>query len=422
MVAGFVLASRGKFPLLKDPMPHRAKVRTFRFRGLTVVYEPLPGPITAVALNVRAGARFDGAVPGLAHMAEHMLFQGTAVLDQLALNRRAAEIGGSHNATTGYESIALTIEVFNEDFAGAIELLADQFYRSRVDPQRFRKECRVVLDEIRGFRDDPLDHLHERGWSTFFASPIGHPICGTIGSVRAMEPRHVARFLKRRFVNANAVLAVVGGVSEKALKQALDRHVAKDRIGEPARGNGVRRGRDGVLRLPGHERGQSFVVRFLEVDPSPKNLLALGVALDLVGADPDSTLFQVVRERYGLGYEVSAELEWGQGWGAAVLSASAGPGRAERLARIIDEVLLRSVEEGFAAGDLARARKKRRYGYAVLAERRLDRALARADCVASGFPSLEEAERMVAELEDSEIHDAWRRAVAGRSLLAMLGD
>ncbi|HEY8514333.1 MAG TPA: pitrilysin family protein [Candidatus Binatia bacterium] len=403
-------------------MPQRAKVRTFRFRGLTVVYEPLPGPITAIAINVRAGARYDGAIPGLAHMAEHMLFQGTDALDQLALNRRAAEIGGNHNATTGYESIALTIEVFNEDFEAAIELLADQFYRSRVDPQRFRKECRVVLDEIRGFRDDPLDHLHERGWCTFFGPPIGHPICGTVGSVRAMQPSDVTRFLRRRFVNANAVLAVVGGVSEEVVRRALARHVAADRVGRPARSAAVRRGRGGVLRLPGSERGQSFVVRFLEVDPAPRNLLALGIALDLVGADPDSTLFQAVRERHGLGYEVSAELEWGDGWGAAVLSASAGPGRADRLARIMDDVLERSAEEGFAPSDLARARKKRRYGYAVLAERRLDRALARADCAASGFPSLEEAQRIIATLEDAEIHAAWRRAVAGRSLLALLGD
>ncbi len=403
-------------------MPQRAKVRTFRFRGLTVVYEHLAGPITAVALNVRAGARFDGSLPGLAHMAEHMLFQGTAELDQLALNRRAAEIGGSHNATTGYESIALTIEVFNEDFASAIELLTDQFYRSRVDEQRFRKETRVVLDEIRGFRDDPLDHLHERAWTRFFGPPIGHPICGTVGSVRAMRASDVSRFLRRRFVNANAVLAVVGGVSEEVVRKALARYVAADRVGEPSRRNGVRRGSSGLLRVPGNERGQSFVVRILEVDPTPRNLLALGVALDLVGADPDSMLFQVVREHHGLGYEVSAELEWGHGWGAAVLSASAGPGRGDRLARIIDDVLQRSASEGFAPADLQRARKKRRYGYAVLAERRLDRALARADCVATGFPSLEEAEHIVARLPDAEILEAWRRAVAGRTLVAVLGD
>ena len=84
------------------------RVHRFRNRGLRVLYQHSPGPLTTIALSVRAGARFDGAHPGIAHMAEHMLFQGTASLDQVALNRRAAELGCEHNADTGYETISLT--------------------------------------------------------------------------------------------------------------------------------------------------------------------------------------------------------------------------------------------------------------------------------------------------------------------------
>ena len=81
-------------------------VTRFRSHGLRVVYQAHPGKLTAIALTVRAGARFDGQHPGLAHLTEHMLFQGTATLDQMALNRRAAELGGEHNADTGYEDIS----------------------------------------------------------------------------------------------------------------------------------------------------------------------------------------------------------------------------------------------------------------------------------------------------------------------------
>ena len=56
---------------------------------LTVLYESAPGPLTAIAVAVRAGARFDGPHPGIAHLAEHMLFQGTRSHDQAGLNRRA---------------------------------------------------------------------------------------------------------------------------------------------------------------------------------------------------------------------------------------------------------------------------------------------------------------------------------------------
>ena len=39
--------------------------RRLRHGGLTVLYDPLPGPLTALALIVRAGSRYDGAHPGI---------------------------------------------------------------------------------------------------------------------------------------------------------------------------------------------------------------------------------------------------------------------------------------------------------------------------------------------------------------------
>ncbi|MDG2304765.1 MAG: pitrilysin family protein [Candidatus Binatia bacterium] len=401
-------------------MSASATVRRFRYRGLRVVYESFPGPITAIVLSIRGGARFDGARPGLAHMAEHMLFQGTESFDQRELNRLAAECGGNHNAETGYESMELTFEVFNEDLDQALGLLAEQFYRTRIDPKRFAKERRVVLDEIRSYHDDPLDFLHERGWRAFYDDPIGRPICGTASSLRAMRPADIASFLRRFFVNTNAVLCVVGGSSEDDVRRSLRRHVLADRTGIAREGGGARGRRAGAMRVGGGPRGQGFVTRFLELDPSVENLLAVGVALDLVGADADGALFQAVREEHGLGYEVSADIEFGIGWGAAVLSASVRPGQTARLAQVMDRVLQESVEKGFDPADLARARKKRRYNHVSAGERRQDRAMALADAVVTGFPLPEEAERIVDQLDDETVIRSWRRAVAGRSLVAVL--
>src|SRR2546428_13181416 len=87
----------------------------FRHGALRVLYDPVPGPLTAIALAVRAGSRFDGPHPGIAHMTEHMLFQGTRELDQGSLNRRAGELGGEHDAEPGYRDIALHFGGFNQD-------------------------------------------------------------------------------------------------------------------------------------------------------------------------------------------------------------------------------------------------------------------------------------------------------------------
>jgi len=398
----------------------RSKPLHFRHRGLRVIYDSVPGPLTAIALSIQAGARFDGRRHGLAHMAEHMLFQGTDSLDQLALNRRAAELGGEHNADTGHEDIAITFDVFNEDFDDALALLAEQFYRTRVDPARFRKEQRVVLDEIRGRADDPAEYVHTQAWNHFFDGALAHPVSGTPSSVRSMQSSDVRRFLRRNFVHRRTVLAVSGGISRRALLQAVERHFMRGNARPASSLPRCRPGRGGVLRLKRRDVSQSYVVRMIALPRQPRQLIAAGMALDLVGSDPDSHLFQAIRERYGLGYDVSASIEWGCDWAVAVLAASGARGQSHRLVQVIDETCDLAAREGFAAADLARARKKLRYRYASLSEHRFDRAIALAEGALSGFPPPHEAQRLVEKTTHAQVDRAWRSVLRGRTLTATL--
>jgi predicted Zn-dependent peptidase len=397
------------------------RVQKFRNRGLRVMYQHIPAPLTAIALSVRAGARFDGAHPGIAHMAEHMLFQGTASLDQMALNRRAAELGGEHNADTGYETISLTFEVFNEDVSDALGLLAEQFYRSQVSDDRFRKERRVVIDEIRGRMDDPPERLHARAWGRFFRGALSHPVCGSVQSLQRMQAPDVSAFIRRHFTHAHSVLAVVGGISANAARAAVRRHFSAGSAGATSPEPRATFGKRGVVRMRGGS-GQAYVTKLIAVPPVPRRLIAVGLALDIVGSDPDSRLFQEVRERLGLGYEVSATLDWGAGWAVAIISASAARAAARRLVDAVENTCQRAGTEGFSADELQRARKKLRYRYASLAESRYDRALALAEGTLLGFPLPEEAEHIVSRMPQAEIEAAWRSVLRGRTLTAVLAE
>jgi len=392
----------------------------FRHRGLRVIYDFYPGPLTAIALSIHAGARFDGAHAGLAHMAEHMLFQGTANFDQLALNLRAAELGGEHNADTGHEDIAMTFEVFNEDFDGALALLAEQFYHTRVDPARFKKERRVVLDEIRGRADDPAEQVHTQAWNHFFRGALAHPVWGSVRNLQSMRPVDVSRFLSRNFVHRRAVLAVSGGISRRTVERAVSRHFDRGDATPPRPMPRSGPGRSGTLRMRRRSGNQAYVVRMVSLPRQPRQLIAVGIALDLVGSDPDSHLFQAIRERHGLGYDVSASIEWGYDWAVAVLAASGARGQSSRLVRVIDETCERAASEGFGADELARARKKLRYRYASLAENRLDRAIALAEGTLSGFPPPHQAQRLVEQTSHAQVERAWRTAMRGRTLTAVL--
>jgi predicted Zn-dependent peptidase len=393
--------------------------RRFRHGALTVLHDPMPGPLTGIALVVRAGSRFDGAHPGIAHMTEHMLFQGTRRFDQATLNRRAGELGGEHDADTGYEDVTLHFEVFNQDVEEALTLLAEQCFRSTVPADRFKKEQRVVIDEIRGRQEDPANYLHERAWARFFGDALGHPVCGTIASVQRMTRDAIRRFIARYFVPGNMVLSLVGGVSRRTVARALARAFPTDGPRARATPPPPRGGGSGVLRVRRRDFPQSYVVRMTSAPPRPREVLALSTALEIMGADPDARLFQEIRERLGLGYDLSTSVEHGLDWAVAVISASAARDDERRLRETIDRTC-REAAKGFAADELERARKKIRYRFARLADTRLDRALAHASREACGQPSLAATERMIESLRPSEVERAWRRALEAPTLTAIL--
>jgi predicted Zn-dependent peptidase len=393
--------------------------RRFRHGALRVLFDPVPGPLTALALVVRAGSRFDGLHPGIAHMTEHMLFQGTRGLDQATLNRRAGELGGEHDADTGYEDVTLHFEVFNDDLEEALALLAEQCFRSTVPAERFAKEQRVVVDEIRGRQEDPANYVHEHAWHRFFGDGLGHPVCGTVASVRAMTRQAVRRFVARHFVPGNMVLAVAGGVTVARVRRALAATFPRGPRGTSPRASRPVPRATGVVRLRRSDFPQAYVVRLIAAPPDPRAVLALSLAVEIVGADPDARLFQEVRERLGLGYDLSAGVEHGADWAVAVLAASAARDDERRLRDTIDRTSSEATR-GFAADEFRRARKKIRYRFARLADSRLERAVAHASREACGQPSLATTARLVASLRRAEAEAAWRRACEAPTLTTVL--
>jgi predicted Zn-dependent peptidase len=390
-----------------------------RLGQLTVLHDPMPGSLTALAIAVRAGSRYDGAHPGIAHMTEHMLFQGTRSLDQLTLNRRAGELGGEHDADTGYEDMTLHFEVFNEDVEEALALFADQLFRSTVAPDRLAKEQRVVVDEIRGRQEDAANYVHEIAWRHFVGEPLGHPVCGTITSVRRITRGAIRAFLARHFVPGNMVLAASGGVTRKALRRAVRRTFPTDGARPRPAPRLAGGGRSGTLRLHRRDLTQAYLVRLITAPASPRQALALSMALEIVGADPDARLFQEIRERLGLGYDLSAGVEQGHDWAVVALSASAARDDERRLRETVDRTCAEAAA-GFTADELARARKKIRYRFARLADSRQERAASHAARAVCGLPSLARAARLVRTIRQDEVERAWREALAARTLTAVL--
>src|SRR5439155_581661 len=111
-------------------------------------------------------------------------------------------------------------------------------------------------------------------WARFFGEPLGHPVCGTITSVKQITRDAVRAFIGRHFVPANMVLALVGGVGRDRIRRALRRAFPGDGNPPRIRARRARTDGTGLLSLRRRELSQAYLVRLMAAPSDPRRVLA----------------------------------------------------------------------------------------------------------------------------------------------------
>ena len=161
---------------------------------------------------VRAGSRYDGEHPGLAHMLEHMLFKGTRQHTSQEIFSSIEARGGEINAHTTREYISLHTVTLADDIHLALDTLAEICLQPKFSNDDFLSEKLVVLGELEGSRDQSsilYDLFMQNLWDD---SSLNNPVNGTIDGLRDVEIDSLQEFYNRRFVSENSILVICGDV------------------------------------------------------------------------------------------------------------------------------------------------------------------------------------------------------------------
>jgi predicted Zn-dependent peptidase len=287
------------------PREEHVRVTTLP-NGIRVVTEAMPQLATAsVGIWIGAGTRHETeGEQGLAHMLEHMAFKGTKRRSALAIAEEIEAVGGDLNAETSAERTAYYARVLGQDVPLAIDILADILTEPTFDKEELRREKHVILQEIGACEDTPDELVFDMFMETAFAgAPIGRRILGTPRTVRAQTAGSMRAFLERQYRGPDMVIAAAGAVDhEQVVAEAAHRlsSIPAGRPSDPA--PGIYAGGDGrtVKKLEQAHLvlgfgGQSFY--------EPDHY-TLHVFSNLLGGGMSSRLFQEIREKRGLCYEI----------------------------------------------------------------------------------------------------------------------
>lgn len=382
--------------------------------GLRVITTTIPQSF-GVSINFLfgAGSRYeDDHLAGASHLFEHLLFKGTAVRPTPRDIAESVEsVGGMLNAFTDREITGYWCRIALPHYRRGIEVIVDMVRNSMLRDEDIVKEKKVVFEEIRANRDSPAGRVDEMTDLLLWPDqPMGRDVAGTVESVAAISRDEMVRYLHQQYKASNLVVSVAGNVTHREVADQIEKlmgdfkdgpplpmHPFEDRLEGPQLQVEYRKTEQAHLAIGMH--GLSMF------DPDRH---ALGLLSVILGESMSSRLFEEVREKRGLAYDIHSGSGHYRDCGSFVIESGVDPQRAadalpvimEQVARIRDGVTDREFEQ---AVELSKGR--------LLLRMEDSRAIASSNGVQELLRGhIRSVEEMVSEIQSVRIEDIARTA------------
>ena len=307
------------------------------------------------------GGRHDPVrLTGLAHFAEHMIFQGTKRRSARRLNREVEGHGGTMDAYTCEDHTAFFVRGPGGNFARFMDVLLDIYQNSIFDGEVVKKERDVIAEEISMYREQPSQHVEDLLCRTVWPRhPLGMPIAGTEKSIDRIGAEDIKSHVYKYFGSGNSVISVAGRITVEEVRKVLTRSLPSDlpvdsKPGRrpfrltPRRTPAVvseTRDTDQVqLALAFHAPGR--------LDPAQHALRLLSVIL---GENTSSRLWTELRENRGLCYDAGSDVNTVQETGLLDIHAGIDPDKIELVLKVIFTELRKLAEKPISAAALRAA-------------------------------------------------------------------
>lgn len=184
--------------------------RTTLDNHIRVVTDRMPDRQSiALAVLVGASPRDEATnLSGLAHLTEHMFFQGTSTRNARQIAELMDLAGGQFGGFTGRDYTCYSATILDEHSTYALDLFGDLTLNSTFPPEALAREKEAIVCEIESGRDAPRDRVHGRMMEAVWPDhPLGRPIAGMPRSVRRLTREDVIYFFHQQYTPDRIIVA-----------------------------------------------------------------------------------------------------------------------------------------------------------------------------------------------------------------------
>jgi predicted Zn-dependent peptidase len=329
----------------------------------------------AMSLVTPCGASHDDAgCEGAAAIASEWCLRGAGGRDTRQLNDALDALGCQHGESALSEHIQFSAAALGRNLPAVLEIYADILRRPRLEDSTF-EHCRaLVLQELAGLEDEPMQKCSLLLRERFYPYPLGRNIYGTVESLQAMSVETGRRHVHRGLTPRGTILAVAGEVDLQGICDQAERLFGdwECHPQEPVRTTAAP---GGVTRIDKESAQVHIAMAHPAAPMGDSRYYAARVAETVLSGGMSGRLFTEVREKRGLVYTVSTRYHSLKGYAGMFTYAATVPQKAQSTF----EVTLRELQrlgEGIEPEEMTKARTQLRSALVMQGESTHARATA----------------------------------------------
>jgi len=315
----------------------------------------------ALGIWIKVGGRYENSQnKGISHFLEHLLFKGTKKYSCRMLKESIEGVGGSLNGFTSEELTCYLVKLPASNFKVGLSILSDMVINPTLQSQDINKEKTVILEELKMYRDLPQSYVYELLDELLWPKqPLGEPVIGNVESISSLDRQALLQFKNKSYTTSNIIVSAAGNFSQEELEAGVNKAFLK--LKEKEKNIFLAAKEDQVkpqLKVfEKHTEQTHMALGFRSFRREHPLKHAIGMLHIILGANMSSRLFNEVREKRGLAYEIGTLVKRYQDTGAFVVHAGIDNKKVSEAIRLILKELKRIKGSLVTADEFRRAKE-----------------------------------------------------------------
>lgn len=330
--------------------------------GLKIVVEEIH-QIRSVSLGIFVKVGSGNEKPdfnGLSHFIEHMMFKGTQKRGMAEIAQEMDTLGGQIGASTGREFTCYYGKVLDEHLDQIVDILSDIFCNSVFDIKEIEREKKVILEEIKMYEDTPDELIHDNFIQDIWSNhPLGQSILGSKEIITNLQREKIIDFWQHHYIPEETVISVAGNVSVTEVVRLIENSFCKEFKATISKFDS----KAPIItpKMTSYQRDLEQVhmcLGTLGISVTDDDRFVLRILNTILGSGMSSRLFQEIREKRALAYDVHSYINSYQKAGLFVVSVGTSPEHYQEAVNIILKEFSRLKEEYVHEDELKRTKEK----------------------------------------------------------------